>query len=292
MVEIEKRTPESVKSKNIRSFEITDGEIIEPEGITHYKWLTCEPLLNALRTTRIQTESGEVQISPISYEKVRSLFPKGTRWTTIYNSLQMLNNSLAPSGWSILRQGEATKKPIDAPWFLRGPDDGAQNNEQPNPQQKTISNRTLGGEKREAALKQFDPLAYGDRLLLSFLTNVLHPEFEKNFTKDLCQFMSSCLPADLKLRDILGNKTPQECFQEIIKNSINSMAGKTYEELSEIQQKIMPRWNELKINSGQHPKIAISEHFSEHDSNKPLDQGNNDAGNSEEDIIKPKRTRG
>ena len=81
--------------------------------------------------------------------------------------------------------------------------------------------------------------------------------------------MLSLLPKDLQLKDIIDNKTPLEYFQERINDVVNSMAGKTYEKLSEIQQKIMPLWNELKKQSGQHPKTVIFEHFnSDPDSNK------------------------
>ena len=231
MVELEKRP-------NIRSFLIADETTIKLSGISDYKWKIYEPLLNALCTTRAQTESGEIQITPLASEIVKSFFPENVEENSmLYTAFQELNKALAPNKWSVIREGQGLKKPVDAPWFLRGPDDNVvQIKLQP-------YDSVFTEEKKRAvehAVEQFDRMAFGASLLhrsLSYLTN---PDAKAISTKDPVQIMSNLLPKDLQLKDIIENKTPLEYFQESIRMAVNSMAGKTVKELSEKQKPIVP----------------------------------------------------
>ena len=277
MVELEKRP-------NIRSFLIADETTIKLSGISDYKWKIYEPLLNALCTTRAQTESGEIQITPLASEIVKSFFPENVEENSmLYTAFQELNKALAPNKWSVIREGQAPKKPVDAPWSLRGPDDNVvQIKLQPKePNQENIYGSVFTEEKKRAvehAVEQFDRMAFGTSLLhrsLSYLTN---PDAKAISTKDPVQIMSNLLPKDLQLKDIIENKTPLEYFQESIRMAVNSMAGKPVEELSEIRKPIVPLWNRLKIDSGQRPDRVIFKHFNGTNSNEPLDEinSNND----------------
>jgi len=268
---------EAKKNKNIRSFEITDDEIIDLEGITDFYWIICEPLLNALRTTRNQTESGEIQITPIPFKEVRKLFPDKISQQTIFKLFKILNTSLNPSGWSIEQEGKGPKKPFDAPWFLSGPDDnGVQNKRQPEkPKQKNIFERNLADLRRESAKKNFDRIDFGTGLLHCSLSHLIHPEAKKTFTKNLKDFMSSFLPPDLKLQDVIGDKTLQEYFADSINVAEQNASGKKYEQLSVKQKAIVNSWFLLELESGNDPKTVIFEHFSGHNSKKPLDESNN-----------------
>lgn len=289
---------ESVKRPNIRSFSIADETTIKLFGITDYKWKIYEPLLMALRATRKQIESGELQITPIAYEVVKRFFPENASEDSMfYTVFHELNKALAPNGWSVIREGEGTKKPVDAPWFLRGPDDNVVQNKRVSkvPKQEDIYASVVANERKErkrVAVEQFDRMAFGTFLLHLCLSNLTNPDAKAIFTNNPAQVMSSLLPTGLELQDIIGEKTPQEYFQESIQAAVNSMAGKNYEELSEKQKLIVPLWNRLKIDLGQRPDMVIFKHFSGHDSSKLLDQGNNDVDNLKEDIIRPNRTRG
>lgn len=162
-----------------------------------------------------------------------------------------------------MRAGKGRRKPFDAPWFLRGPDDnGVQNKPQLKPKQQNTYDMTVNEQKKRVTLKQFDPLDFGTSLLHQSLSNLTNPDAKEVFTNDPARLMSSLLPTEIKLQDIIGDKTPQEYFQERIQEAINSMAGKAYQELPQKQQPIVPLWNTLKKQSGQHPKTVILEHFS------------------------------
>lgn len=255
---------ESPRRPNIRSFEITDGTTIELRGINDFNWKVCKPLLDELRTTRKQTESGEIKITPVPFKEVRRLFPSNTSQQSIFRLFKILNTAINPSGWSIIRVGEGPRKPVDAPWFLEGPNDnGVQNKGQPKkPVQKNIFDRSISEERRQIAEKTFDRIAFATSLLLNCVANLSHPDAKAIFTKDATQLMLSLLPTNVRLQNVIGEKTPQEYFQESIQMAINDMAGKTYEELPEQQKPIMPFWNILRIESGKPPKTVIFEHFS------------------------------
>lgn len=256
---------ESRDGEKVRPYIIdpTNQTVIELRGISDQTWAIYEPLLNALRKTRRQTESGETQIAPIDYQEVRSLFPKNTSPKQIHMLCYKLKKALAPHGWSIDRQGKGHIKPLQAPWFLRGPaDNDIQNKVEPKAKrQANPRDMAVLEQKKRIALEQFDRLAFGTCLLHSCVSILTNPEAKKIFTKNLEQLMSSHLPKGISLQDVIGEKTPEEYFQESIRVAVNSMAGKTYEELSEIQQKIMPRWNLLKKQSGQRPDMVIFERF-------------------------------
>ena len=287
MVELEQRPAEpltfirrenTAKRPNIRSFPVADGAIIELSGITDYKWGIYEPLLNALRATRKQTESGEMQIIPLAYEIVKSSFTENVSAKSTFNTaFQELNRALVPSGWSVVKE-QGPKKPIGAPWFLRGPDDNGVYNKGVSkvPKQGDAYEGVIAEQRKRLAVAQFDRMAFGTSLLHLCLSHLTNPDAKATFTKDPGEVMSSLLPRGLKLQDIIGEKTPTKYFQESIQEAVNSMTGKTYEELSKTQQPIMPSWNQLKIDSGQHPVMIICKRFSEHNPNKPLDETTSD----------------
>lgn len=272
---------EFAKRPNIRSFLIADETTIQLSGITDYKWKIYEPLLNALRATRKQTESGEIQIIPLAYEIVKSFFPENASEDSMfYTVFHELNKALAPNGWSVIREGQGSKKPVHAPWFLRSPDDNVvQNKRQPKPNKESVFDRTVSKEKKQALVEQFDRMAFGTFLLHLCLSNLTNPDAKAIFTNNPAQVMSNLLPTGLKLQDIIGEKTPQEYFQELIQAAVNSMAGKTYEKLSEKQQSIMQLWNRLRTDSGQYPKMVIFQHFSGPNSNEPLNEISSDNDN-------------
>ena len=260
--------------KNIRAYAISSEATIELRGITDYKWKICEPLLNELRSTRKQTEEGVIQTTPLAYKIVKSFFPESAalKQLMLYTIFPDLNRALAPSGWSVVREGQGPKKSINAPWFLRGPDDNGVYDKgvpkAPNQENMYDSASTFTKEKKRAverAVKQFDRMAFGTSLLHLCLSNLTNPGAKTSFTKNLAQAMSRFLPIGLKLQDVIGKETPQEYFQELIRETVNnSMVGKSHEDLPEKQQEIMPLWNQLKIESGQRPDMVIFEHFNGH----------------------------
>lgn len=273
---------ESAKRPNTRSFLIADETIVELSGITDYKWKIYEPLLNALRATRKQTESGEIQITPIAYEIVKRFFPENASEDSMfYTVFHELNKALTPNGWSVIREGQGPKKPIDAPWFLRGPDDNVVQNKRVSkiPKQDNIYDSDRAEQRKHLAVGQFDRMAFGTSLLHLCLSNLTNSDAKAIFTNNSAQVMSNLLPTGLKLQDIIGEKTPQGYFQESIRMAVNSMAGKNYEELSEKQQAITQLWNRLRIDSKQHPKMVIFQHFSGPNSNEPLNEISSDNDN-------------
>ncbi len=267
-------------AENVRPYaiDIASETTIELTGITDHNWKVCKPLLDKLRETRKQTESGEIQSAPIPFREIRKMFPEKISQQTIFKSFRILNIALSPSGWSVIRVGEKPIKPVYAPWFLRGPEDnGVQNKGQSKqPKRENIHDKTVSEDKKQVAMKRFDRLAFGTSLLHQCLSNLTHPDAKAIFTKDPAQAMLSLLPTDIKLQDLIDKKTPLEYFQESIENAVNSMRGRNYQQLSEKQQTIIELWEELKKQSGQPPKTVVFEHFSRPNSNKPLDQGNND----------------
>lgn len=288
---------ESRNTQNVRPYAIDTANetIIELRGITDYKWRMFEPLLDMLRTTREQTESGETQIIPMPYVEVQEFFPEDTPTKSIHTAFLELNTALAPNGWSIMRKGEGPRKPIDAPWFLRGPDDnGLQSTRNPvYAQLRREYNKSVAEQRSETAEKRFDHEVFETSLLLHCVSNLSNPYAKATFTKNPVQAMTSILTADVRLQKIIGDEIPPlEFFKKSIEGATKRMRGKTREELSEIQEKILPMWNRVRIDYGQHPKTVIFEHFSQPDYNIPLDQKNNDTGNLEADTITPKRTQG
>lgn len=294
---------ESAKRPNIRFFLIADDTTIQLSGITDYKWKIYEPLLNALRATRKQTESGEIQITPLAYEIVRKFFPENASKNSMFFTVfRELNKALAPNGWSVVREGQGPKKPVGAPWFLKGPNDNGVKAKGvlKVPKQDNMSDSTDSSTKEkkralERAVEEFDRIAFGTSLLRLCLSSLTRPDAKESFTKNPGQAMSILLPPGLKLQDIIGEKTPQEYFQESIRMAVNSMAGKTYEELSEKQKPIMPFWNKLKIDSGQRPDMVIFQHFSGPNSNEPLGETSrdNDSGaETEEKVILKRKSAG
>lgn len=288
---VQKREPRDTKKDRLYLIDIANEIVIKLQGITEYKWKIYEPLLDALRTTRTQTETGEIQTTPITRQEVKSFFPEKVSDGIINNAFQDLNKAMSHSGWSVDREGRKSKIPIDAPWYLSGPDENGdqKNGQATKSKQEDIYVTSVNEQRKRIAEKHFDRIDYGTKLLHSWLTHHTNPNAKKFFTTNLEEFMSNYLPPDLKLDRIIGKKTSKEAFQELIGDVLKSMEGKTYEELPEIQKPILPMWNSLKKQSGQHPKTIILESFSTHDSNNTsLNQTDDKNFQMEEVILIPK----